>query len=97
MDESPRTARDDGREQTKPKGRKARTTVGSMDYVRPQYPHNIHPALVPGISVDEQRRRYGIDKVVFFVAGMLTLGFVIWGLTNPASVTSPSSKENSIR
>lgn len=53
-----------------------------------QYPHDIHPILVPGIAIDEQRRRYSIDKVIFAVAGSLTVAFVIWGITDPASVAS---------
>ena len=61
-------------------------SLARFDYQRPQYPHNIHPALVPGIGIDEQRRRYGLDRVVFAVAGALTVAFVIWGIVDPASV-----------
>ena len=60
--------------------------MSHLDYARPKYPHNIHPALVPGISIDEQRRRYGVDKLVFAVAGGLTVAFVVWGVVDPASV-----------
>lgn len=60
--------------------------LSHLDYARPKYPHNIHPALVPGIGIDEQRRRYGVDKLVFGVAGVLTAAFVIWGVVDPASV-----------
>lgn len=56
--------------------------------MRPQYPHDRHPALVPGISIDEQRRRYSVDKLVFAIAGGLTVGFVIWGVVAPDSVAS---------
>lgn len=66
--------------------RQASKSVGSWDYSRPNYPHNIHPVLVPGISLDEQRRRYSIDKIVFGVAGLLTVAFVIWGLVSPENV-----------
>ncbi|MFC7465464.1 BCCT family transporter [Brachybacterium sp. GCM10030252] len=58
----------------------------SLDYSRPKYPHNIHPALVPGIGIDDQRRIYHVDKIVFGVAGVLTVAFVIWGIVDPASV-----------
>ena len=67
-------------------GQRAAHSLSSLDYVRPTYPHAIHPGLVPGISVDEQRRRYSVDKVVFSVAGVLTVAFVIWGLVDPANV-----------
>ncbi len=69
-------------------GRRAGEAFETLDYRRPKYPHNIHPALVPGIGIDEQRRRYGIDKIVFFVAGALTVAFVLWGVINPAQVGS---------
>ncbi|WP_226831792.1 BCCT family transporter [Brachybacterium sp. FME24] len=78
------------RRQTSPRGertdRPAGNPLASIDYSRPQYPHDIHPALVPGIAIDEQRRRYSIDKVVFGVAGVLTVAFVIWGIADPAGV-----------
>ena len=41
---------------------------------------------MPGIAIDEQRRRYSVDKIVFGVAGALTVGFVIWGVIDPAGV-----------
>ncbi|GAA4283307.1 BCCT family transporter [Brevibacterium daeguense] len=60
--------------------------IRSLDYQRPTYPHDTHPALVPGIAIDEQRRRYGVDRIVFGIAGTLTVAFVIWGITDPAGV-----------
>lgn len=91
MEERPATERRDESGKTRRSGRSVRRTAGSLNYTRPEYPHDIHPALVPGISIDEQRRRYGIDKVVFSVAGLLTVAFVIWGLTNPANVAEVAS------
>ncbi|MEE2529968.1 BCCT family transporter [Pseudarthrobacter sp. J75] len=78
-----RRNRDDGKQS----GRKSGRPLGSLDYIRPRYPHNIHPALVPGISVDEQRRRYSLDKVVLIAAGALTVAFVVWGIVSPSSVS----------
>ena len=52
------------------------------------YPHNRHPVLVPGIAIDEQRRRYKVDKLVFAIAGSLTTAFVVWGIWSPTSVAS---------
>ena len=69
-------------------GRLAGRSLGRLDAARPRYPHDIHPALVPGISIDEQRRRYGIDRLVFAIAGSLTVAFVVWGVLSPASVAS---------
>jgi choline/carnitine/betaine transport len=69
-------------------GARVRDSLGGLDYQRPKYPHNVHPALVRGISIDEQRRRYGLDKVVFAVAGTLTVAFVVWGVVAPENVAS---------
>ena len=67
--------------------RRAGEILPNLDYSRPSYPHDIHPALVPGIGIDEQRRRYSVDKLVFGVAGTLAVGFVIWGIVDTASVS----------
>ena len=67
--------------------RRSGELLANLDYSRPRYPHNIHPALVPGIAIDEQRRQYSVDKLVFLVAGALAVGFVIWGIVDTASVS----------
>ncbi|WP_017608794.1 BCCT family transporter [Nocardiopsis xinjiangensis] len=59
-----------------------------MDYRHPKYPHDTHPVLVPGIAIDEQRRRYRVDWLVFAIAGSLTVAFVLWGVSSPASVAA---------
>ncbi|WP_309123871.1 BCCT family transporter [Arthrobacter sp.] len=78
-------------DEAKHTGRKDGKPIGSLDYIRPRYPHNIHPALVPGISVDEQRRNYSLDKVVLTAAGTLTVAFVVWGIISPSSVSEVAS------
>ncbi|MCS5478814.1 BCCT family transporter [Corynebacterium sp. YIM 101645] len=55
------------------------------------YPHDLHPGLVPGISVEDQRKKFGLDKVVFFTTATLIIAFIIWGVSNPASVSEVSS------
>ncbi|WP_261624654.1 BCCT family transporter [Nesterenkonia marinintestina] len=62
-------------------------------YRRPRkdYPHDIHPALVPGISIDEQRRRYGLDSFVFILGGTLTIAFIVWGAVSLGSVEQITS------
>lgn len=55
-----------------------------------QYPHDLHPGLVPGIGVDEQRVRYGTDRLVFGVAAVLILGFVGWGVLSTESLKAVS-------
>ncbi|NGN92830.1 BCCT family transporter [Nocardioides sp. KC13] len=68
--------------------RRVGESLGKLDPMRPKYPHDRHPVLVPGISIDEQRRRYSVDKLVFAIAGGLTVAFVIWGVVAPDSVAS---------
>ena len=55
------------------------------------YPHNIHPAVVPGVSIEDQLVRYGVDRVVVGVAGGLIIGFIVWGLVDTASLTAAST------
>ena len=86
MNQDESTTRRERGERRVPGGRPPGNPLASIDYSRPQYPHDIHPALVPGIGIDEQRRRYSVDKFVFGVAGVLAVAFVIWGIVNPASV-----------
>ncbi|UOQ56036.1 BCCT family transporter [Leucobacter allii] len=40
----------------------------------------LHPALIPGIGVEETHRVYRTDRLVFGVAIALTLAFVGWGV-----------------
>lgn len=65
---------------------KVRTFLREIDY-----PHNIHPALVPGVSVEDQRIRYGVDRVILGVVGALVLAFVAWGVADPQQVKDVSS------
>ncbi len=55
------------------------------------YPHDTHPALVPGISIDDQRVKYGIDKPILLTVGALIIAFVIWGVINPEQVFAVST------
>ena len=55
------------------------------------YPHNIHPALVPGVSIEDQKVKYGVDKPILVAVGGLVMAFVIWGVVAPEQVFYPSS------
>lgn len=55
------------------------------------YPHNMHPGLVPGISVEDQRNTFGLDKVTFFTTAVFVVAFIIWGISSPESVSTASS------
>ena len=50
------------------------------------YPHSIHPALVPGVSVEDQKVHFGLDKIVFGVTAVLAIAFVVWGMVSTASL-----------
>ncbi|MGV2902810.1 BCCT family transporter, partial [Microbacterium sp. AGC62] len=43
-------------------------------------PRSVHPALVPGVSVEETGRTYRTDALVFGVAVALTVAFIAWGV-----------------
>ena len=54
------------------------------------YPHGVHPALVPGVSVDDQRMVYGTDKVVFGVVAVTIAGFFAWGILSTETLGAAS-------
>lgn len=54
------------------------------------YPHQIHPGLVPGVSIEDQRVRYKLDKPIFGVLGVLLVGFIAWGIVDTDQVASVS-------
>lgn len=55
------------------------------------YPHDIHPALVPGVSIEDQKVRYGVDRPILVVVGALIIGFVAWGILAPQTVLDVST------
>ncbi|MEX5266209.1 BCCT family transporter [Kocuria sp. CPCC 204721] len=55
------------------------------------YPHGIHPALVPGVGVEDRKVRFGTDKAVFIITALLIVGFILWGILDTDSLTSVSS------
>ncbi|MDO5634611.1 MAG: BCCT family transporter [Micrococcus sp.] len=50
------------------------------------YPHGIHPALVPGVSVEDQKIRYRVDYLLVSLVGVAVIGFVAWGILQPDTV-----------
>jgi choline/carnitine/betaine transport len=47
-----------------------------------------HPALLPGIGVEQTDRTFGIDKVVFAVAAALVVAVLVWGVADPGSLSA---------
>lgn len=50
------------------------------------YPADVHPGLLSGVGIDDQDRKFGVDKTIFAVVATFIIGFVLWGILNPASV-----------
>lgn len=55
------------------------------------YPHDLHPGLVPGISVEEQKNEFRIDRLVFSVTAVIIVSFIVWGISSPESVANVSA------
>lgn len=55
------------------------------------YPHGIHPALVPGVGVEDRKLSFATDKVVFLVTAALIVGFILWGILSTETLTNVSS------
>ena len=47
-----------------------------------------HPALIPGIGVEDTRRTFSTNWMVFGIAGMLVLAVVVWGFAAPDSLSA---------
>ncbi len=47
-----------------------------------------HPALIPGIGVEDTPRVFSTNWAVFGIAGVLVLGVVIWGFVAPESISA---------
>lgn len=73
-------------ERTGKTGRRARRFLREVTY-----PHSIHPALVPGVSVGDQKITYRVDRPIVVVVGGLVVAFVIWGILAPQNVFAVSS------
>ncbi|MER7797417.1 BCCT family transporter [Microbacterium sp. NPDC096154] len=50
-----------------------------------------HPALIPGIGVEDTGKTFSTNWLVFGIAGALVLGVVIWGFLAPQSISDTGS------
>lgn len=55
------------------------------------YPHGLHPALVPGVSVDDQRYNYRTDRIVLAALAVAIVAFVAWGVLDTEGLTEASA------
>jgi choline/carnitine/betaine transport len=56
-----------------------------------QGPNDIHPALIPGLGVEQTHRAFRTDRVVFGVAIAFALGFIAWGVLGGESLATTAS------
>lgn len=47
-----------------------------------------HPALIPGIGVEDTSRTFPTNWVVLGVAGVFTIGIITWGIVAPESIVT---------
>lgn len=47
-----------------------------------------HPALIPGIGVEDTPRSFATNWAVFIIAGALVLAVIVWGFLAPESISS---------
>ena len=87
---TPRSEQPNADQKPNPAQRGWRASKKFFDEVN-TYPHNIHPALVPGVNIEDQKIRYGTDKLLLSIVGVLVVGFVIWGVTQPEMVLDTTS------
>lgn len=74
-----------------PRGARATMRAAGRVFQDIRYPHGIHPALVPGVDIEQQRVRYGVDKLVVAVVALVVGVFILWGITSPDQVLEVSS------
>ena len=55
------------------------------------YPGDIHPGLLSGVGIDDQKRDFSIDKTIFAVTASFIVAFVVWGIVSPESVGTVAS------
>ncbi len=55
------------------------------------YPGDIHPGLLSGVGIDDQKRDFSIDKTIFAVTVPFIVAFVVWGIVSPESVGTVAS------
>lgn len=52
---------------------------------------SIHPALIPGVSVEDTRASFKTNKTVFAVALAATIGIIVWAIVAPDNLANTGS------
>ncbi|MGW8483715.1 BCCT family transporter [Microbacterium sp. NPDC055903] len=76
----------------------ARSTARAAEVARsiarsltPTPPPGVHPALIPGVGVEQTGRVYRTDWLVFGIAAAFTVGFISWGVFAGDSLSATAS------
>lgn len=48
----------------------------------------VHPALIPGVGVEQTTMRFGTNPLVFAIAGVLILSVIIWAIIAPDNIST---------
>ena len=48
----------------------------------------VHPALIPGVGVEQTKMRFGTNPLVFAIAGVLILSVIIWAVIAPDNIST---------
>jgi uncharacterized membrane protein len=51
-------------------------------------PGLVHPALIPGLGVEQTRFEFGTNRLVFAISGLLILAVIAWAILAPSSIPS---------
>ncbi len=55
-------------------------------------PYGVHPALIPGIGVDDTGKKFSTNWWVFVITAAFAVGFVVWGLLDTVGMGTFSTK-----
>lgn len=48
----------------------------------------VHPALIPGLGVEQTKYRFGTNSAVFAVSGLFIVGVIIWAIVAPDAISA---------
>ena len=66
---------------------RARAARVLRELTSPETTGSPHPALLPGIGVEQTSRTFGVDRIVFGVAAALIVAVIAWGVLAPQSLS----------
>lgn len=86
-----RISKDASRATSRSSARAAEMARNLARNLTPTPPKGVHPALIPGVGVEQTGRTYRTDWLVFGVAAAFTVGFIAWGVLGGDSLSATTS------